>query len=140
MYIPEPTDYYTNAVKWDLTKTPWPWEDNSVDELHSDQVMEHFGPEDRIKIFNEAYRVLKPGCKYEMSVPYWKSQRSVQDPTHKWPPFCENSFLYLNKKWRVDNKLDHYLGITCDFLPMVYFVTDKQNAEIHDIKAFLTKL
>lgn len=125
---------------YDLTITPWPWEDNSVDELYSDQFLEHLGPEDRIKVMNEAYRILKPGCKFEVSVPYFKSARAVQDPTHKWPPFAETSFLYFNKKWRVNNKLDHYLGITCDFEPEVYFMQDKDTGEIADLKAYLTKI
>jgi hypothetical protein len=40
--------------------------------------------------------------------------RAIQDPTHACPPICEASYLYFNKKWREDNKLDHY-GASCDF-------------------------
>ena len=46
--------------------------------------------------------------------PYFASHRAYQDYTHKWPPVCENSFLYFNKGWRDVNRLDHY-DATCDF-------------------------
>jgi hypothetical protein len=64
---------------------------------------------------NELYRVLKPGAKATVVSPYWSSMRSIQDYTHEWPPVCEASFLYFNKNWREQNKLEHYLDASCDF-------------------------
>jgi hypothetical protein len=62
----------------------------------------------------ELWRVMAVDAKATIITPYWSSMRAVQDPTHAWPPVCEASYLYFNKKWREDNKLSHY-PITCDF-------------------------
>jgi len=56
----------------------------------------------------------KTGGKMMHAHPYYKSSRAVQDPTHKFPPICEESYFYWNKEWRDINKLGHYLG-NCDF-------------------------
>jgi hypothetical protein len=63
---------------------------------------------------DELYRVLVVGGKCQIWVPYYSSMRSVQDPTHAWPPVAESSFLYFNKEWRKQNLLDHY-PVRCDF-------------------------
>ena len=63
---------------------------------------------------DELYRVMKVDAKATIICPYYASMRSVQDYSHQWPPVCEASFLYFNKGWRVQNKLDHY-DVHCDF-------------------------
>lgn len=78
----------------------WPWEDNSVDEVHSSHFVEHLEAEERIHFANELYRVLKPGCKATIIVPHWSSCRAYGDMTHKWPPVSEFWFYYLSKGWR----------------------------------------
>src|SRR5206468_5914002 len=45
--------------------------------------------------------------------PYYSSVRAIWDPTHL-RSLSEQSFLYLNKQWRIDNLLDHY-PVSCDF-------------------------
>lgn len=101
-------------IVWDLRFTPWPWKDNEVDEAHAAHFLEHLTGRERITFMNELHRVLKPGAQATIITPYWSSMRSVQDPTHEWPPIAEASYLYFNKKWREDNKLDHY-AIYADF-------------------------
>ncbi len=115
----------TDMVR-DLFKFPWPFEDNSVDEIFASHFFEHVPQKIRGKFMDEIYRILKP-CEKDPNnpnipikgfcqfiVPYWSSMRSVQDFTHEWPPICETSFLYFNKQWRDTNKLSHY-GVKCDF-------------------------
>lgn len=101
----------------DLTVTPWPWENESVDEVYSSHFFEHLNGKQRIAFMNEAYRILKPGKQCIIITPYWTSVRASQDPTHVWPPISENSFLYFNKEWRQNNKLTHgdYALINCDY-------------------------
>jgi len=101
-------------IKHDLTVTPWPFESDSVDEVHSSHFLEHLTGPERILFMDELWRVMKVGAKATFQVPYAWSNRAIQDPTHQWPPICENSFLYFNKGWREQNKLTHYLG-KCDF-------------------------
>jgi ubiquinone/menaquinone biosynthesis C-methylase UbiE len=78
----------------------WPWEDNSVDEVHCSHFIEHLTGEQRIHFVNELYRVLKPEGKALMIAPHWASARAYGDMTHQWPPVCEFWFLYMNKGWR----------------------------------------
>lgn len=86
----------------DLTK-PWPWADESVEEVYCSHVVEHFTANERIHFVNELYRVLKPGAKALVIVPHWCSNRAYGDLTHMWPPVSEMWFYYLNKDWREVN-------------------------------------
>lgn len=67
----------------------------------------------RGQFMDEIYRVLVPGGKLTLSVPYYSHMRAVQDFMHAWPPVCEASFLYFNKAWREQNKIDY--PMVCDF-------------------------
>jgi hypothetical protein len=99
---------------FDVRVAPWPFADQSVGEVYSNQFLEHLTGPERMPFMNELWRVMAVDAKATIVVPYWSSMRSIQDPTHAWPPLCEASFLYFNKKWREDNKLTHY-ALTCDF-------------------------
>lgn len=110
----------------DLTKFPYPFEDNSVSEIVCSHFVEHLTGEQLIQFMNECYRILKPSNAslhqaategiLKITSPYYTSIRCWQDPTHK-IAISESTFLYYNKKWREDNKLTHhdYKKITCDF-------------------------
>lgn len=106
----------------DLTVYPWPFEDNSVDEIFCSHYVEHiphdiYNKEDSrdglIQFIDEVYRILKPEGKIEIVAPYYKNERAFGDPTHK-RYIGDLSFLYWNKEWRDINKLSHY-NINCDF-------------------------
>jgi hypothetical protein len=98
-------------------RDPWPWKDDSVDEVYSQQFVEHLEPYDRIHFFNELWRVLKVGAKATLVTPYWSSMRATQDMTHKWPPLSEASYAYYDESWRCLNGLSHervYPSCRCD--------------------------
>lgn len=78
----------------------WPWEDNSVDEVHSSHFVEHLEPDERVHFVNELYRIMKPGAKALIVAPHWCSARAYGDLTHKFPPISEFWFYYLSKDWR----------------------------------------
>lgn len=129
-------------VIWDLTKFPYPFESESVDGAFSSHFLEHLDGPQRISFFNEMYRILKPAGKMRHVHPYYKSSRAVQDPSHKFPPICEESYLYWDKGWRDANKLDHYLG-TCDYEFSVYYtfmdnawMTKNEETRNHAIRHF----
>ncbi len=98
-------------VTWDLEKFPWPFPDNSVDEIVCNHYIEH--TKDLIAFMNELHRIMVPGGSALIRAPYYNSMRAWQDPTHT-RAISEATFLYYNKGWREANKLDHY-PITCDF-------------------------
>ena len=95
----------------DLEAYPWPFEDNSVDEILCSHYVEHV--RDLIRFVDEIHRIMKQGAKATIIAPYYANMRSVQDPTHV-RSICEATFLYFNKGWRDTNKLDHY-NIKSDF-------------------------
>lgn len=98
-------------VVMDLEQYPWSFPDNYTDEVNISHYIEHIY--DLMKFMNELYRIMKPQTTATIVSPYYTSTRAWQDPTHK-RAISEASFLYFNKKWREDNKLQHY-PITCDF-------------------------
>jgi len=133
-YVGDLFDFWTKDSVW--KQIP----DNSVDEIEASMLVEHIphvtylGSKNGMKegfddcfylFFDEIYRVLKK-AEFEpdnpnvptrgfarLITPYYTSMRCWQDPTHA-RAISEASYLYLNKKWREDNKLDHY-PVKCDF-------------------------
>jgi hypothetical protein len=119
--------YAKTDIKCDLRKYPWPWKNDSVEEIYCGHFLEHLPGPERVQFMDEAWRILIPGGKMTIVVPYWSSPRSIQDPTHAWPPLAEQSFLYFNKEWRQSNKLEHYLG-KCDFDFVFGYIADPETA------------
>ncbi len=60
----------------DLDETPWPWADESVDEILAFMVFEHVNRFDAI--WREVYRVLRPGGEISIRVAYG----NIYDPFH----------------------------------------------------------
>jgi hypothetical protein len=98
----------------DLAKVIWPWDTESVDEVHCSHMLEHLKPRERIHFANELWRVLKVGAKASIITPHYASVRAYGDLTHEWPPVVTFWYLYLNKEWRKVNA-PHNDEYTCDF-------------------------
>lgn len=105
---------------WDLMQFPWPFEDNSVEELHCSHFVEHIpqyplinGKNPFFAFFDECYRILIPGGWMTVIVPNAFSNGGFQDPTHT-RYIVAQSFLYLSKEWLTGNKLEHY-NSECNF-------------------------
>lgn len=94
----------------DLFKFPWPWESESIEEVNCSHFFEHVPGLLRYQFMAELYRILQPNAKVTFITPYYKSPRASMDPTHKWPPISEESYLYFNRKWLAENKLTHCQG------------------------------
>lgn len=70
-------------VAWDLNVLPWPWEDEQFEFILARSVLEHL----RITLLdsvNECWRLLRPGGRMRIKVPYWKHDFAWRDPTHYW--------------------------------------------------------
>jgi len=80
-------------VVHDLNIFPWPWEDDSVDEIVARDIVEHL--DDFMRVMEELYRVLKPGGVMRIKVPYWNSVSRHADPTHK-RGFHEITFQFFD--------------------------------------------
>lgn len=65
-------------VRMNLEDLPWPWEDNSVDQIAAWHVFEHL--HNWWAVFTECSRVLKPGGIIEIRIPDESSSSAI---THK---------------------------------------------------------
>ena len=73
-------------VVWDLNNLPLPFEDNTFDEIHAYEVMEHVGQQGDYKFFfaqfTDFWRILKGGGILYGSSPAWGSKWAWGDPSH----------------------------------------------------------
>lgn len=73
-------------VLWDLEKLPLPFEDNTFDEIHAYEVLEHTGRQGDFRFFfaqwDEFYRILKPDGQFYGTSPTWFSPWAWGDPGH----------------------------------------------------------
>jgi hypothetical protein len=71
----------------DLEATPWPWPDNSVEEVLLSHVLEHLGrdPGVFIAIMKELYRVCRANARVKIVVPHPRHDSFLMDPTHVRP-------------------------------------------------------
>lgn len=75
---------------------PWPINTESVDAIWASHVMEHIpAGAERIAVFNEAHRVLKPGATFTVIVPLFPWAAAMADPTHV-SYWVEESFYYFD--------------------------------------------
>jgi len=80
-------------VVHDLNKFPYPFKDNSVQEVFADNVLEHV--ENLVRVMEELHRICVPGAIIKIYVPYAKSDGAFKDPTHK-NFFMERTFQYFS--------------------------------------------
>lgn len=117
---------YVNVDKYgepdllcDLEAFPWPWNDNSVDEIVLNHVLEHLGEtkEVYLGIIKELYRVCKPGATIHISVPHPRHDDFINDPTHVRIVTPESLKLFskkLNREWARLNAANSPLGLYLD--------------------------
>lgn len=82
-------------VLWDLNNFPYPFEDNSFNEITAYSILEHI--DNTIKVMEEIHRIAKPGTLIEITVPYWDGYGFASDPTHK-SMFTEHTFTFFTGK------------------------------------------
>lgn len=92
-------------VVHDLNIFPWPWDDKSVDEIIAYDVLEHLN--DFMKSMEELYRIMKPGGKLLIQVPYWNSWAAWADPTHK-KSFNEFTFHFFDPNSKFNKERFYY--------------------------------
>ena len=60
-----------NTIQHDITR-PYPLADNTVSLYQAEDVLEHIPYDRLVDVLNEIYRVLKPGCRFRLSVPDYR--------------------------------------------------------------------
>jgi len=82
-------------VLMDLEKFPWPFEDDSVDEVVAFHVLEHVGATSEmfVRIMQELYRVCRAGAEVRIAVPHPRG--GMLDITASLPPHMLQSWNLL---------------------------------------------
>lgn len=77
-------NYKGADVLHDAKVFPYPFPDDTFTLLSSSHFLEHITREDMtfVKVMNECWRILKPGCQFRIAVPYGGSTMFWADPTH----------------------------------------------------------
>jgi hypothetical protein len=119
----KPLDGYTNHdchlhskhvdVAWDLNSLPWPWQDDSAEEVQAQDVVEHLN--DFLAFFDECHRILAPGGHVHVRLPRFDSPNVYLDPTHRrgyhvhnfnyldpdTPQGASKGKAYTDRQWRI---------------------------------------
>jgi hypothetical protein len=100
----------------DLLRFPWPFADDSVEEVFCSHFVEHvphwrpWFPDNRdgLDLFmDEIWRICKPDATVEIVHPYGMSKRALQDPTHC-RYIIEDTWPYYSAEGRKQIGVDHY--------------------------------
>jgi SAM-dependent methyltransferase len=81
-------------VVHDLNRFPYPFSENTVDEIYINHVLEHVP--DVIETMEELWRISRPGANLHIRVPHFTGILAWKDPTHK-RSFTSESFGYFGE-------------------------------------------
>ncbi|NQV60281.1 MAG: hypothetical protein HQ502_11475 [Alphaproteobacteria bacterium] len=104
----------------DLEAIPWPWADDSVQEIQMRHVLEHLGAtsDGYLAIIKELWRVCRPGALVRIVVPHPRHDHYLNDPTHVRPITVQGLEMFSqkrNREWRKkgipNTPLGLYLGV-----------------------------
>lgn len=118
-----------HVLGWDLTVTPWPWEDESIEALHSSHLIEHLPLQDRngcdalVRFFEEAWRICKDNALFHLRwpAPFHPETGAIVpsawwDPTHYRHIPHQQIPAYFSAAGRASMGVESY-GIRCNWVP-----------------------
>ena len=117
----------------DLEQFPWPWPDNSVDEVRLYHVLEHLGADTGVYlgIIKELYRVCRDNAAIDIIVPHPRHDDFLNDPTHVRPVTRESLLLLsqtANREWlalgAANTPLGLYIGVDLAIESATYDLAD----------------
>ena len=83
-----------------------PFDDDSVDSIHSQHTLEHLQGEDLIFVIEEMWRVCKAGAEWTIIVPDATSPNMHKDPMH-----CSYWYEESFDLWRVNEKGEYLIFV-----------------------------
>lgn len=125
-------------VVWDLEKTPWPWESDSVDAVTFIHSLEHLGADHRVfkEMMRELYRVCCNGAEVLIKVPHPRHDDFITDPTHVRPITPGTMSLMskrLNQEWikmgAANTPLALYWGVDFDIKKVEFLLDEPYSTE-----------
>lgn len=90
-------------------------EENTIDYIEVHYVVEYLTAVERINFVNEAYKILKNGCKITIHSSHWAANKTYGNIADiQWPPVVEAWYPNLNRKHREEQNIIE-TRYTCDF-------------------------
>ncbi|MBN2284938.1 MAG: methyltransferase domain-containing protein [Tissierellales bacterium] len=84
----------TVDVVHDMNSFPYPFNDESVEEVILSHILEHLP--NTVHVMEEIWRICRPEAMLEVDVPYYNSPSAYDDPTHV-SFFTEHTFDYFTE-------------------------------------------
>jgi predicted SAM-dependent methyltransferase len=119
-------DYDKNANPdycFDLEKDPFPFDDNSVDEVLASHVLEHLG-DGYFHCIKELYRVCKHNAIIHVFVPHHRNDNFADDPTHKRPITVRGLKLFSKRLNQLGREQGVYASKLGEFFDVNFEVVD----------------
>jgi SAM-dependent methyltransferase len=92
-------------VVHDLGTLPYPFPDNTFDEVVAFNILEHLP--NTIGVLEEIWRITRPGGVLHLRVPYWNSLDGITDPTHvRW--FNQYTFQFFDPTTERNKRRSYY--------------------------------
>ena len=109
-------NYYKCDITHDLEKFPYPFKNDSVNEILLSHVLEHIGqqPDTFINIIKELYRICANNALIIINVPHPRHEDFLSDPTHVRPITVLGLSLFdqkLNRDWQKAGAANSPLGL-----------------------------
>lgn len=127
------------CLKWNLTKTPWPFMSESVYEVSCLHYVEHIS--DLESFMKELHRVLIPLGTATIGGPYYTSTGAYQDYTHK-RFLNENTMRYFDQEWLKRQGIDKIYGghgVDFEIINTVFIFTNEWAPKSEEAKVYALK-
>lgn len=98
------SDRHDADIIHDLNVFPYPFADNSIDQVYLDNVLEHL--DDPMAVMAEVHRICKNAAEIKVIVPYFRSVWAFIDPTHQ-HFFTVDSFAYYDPDHLICQRYDY---------------------------------
>lgn len=128
----------------DLEQLPWPWEDDSVEEVMLNHVLEHIGETRNLYlgIIRELYRVCRNGALIHIRVPHPRHDHFLTDPTHVRPILVEGLQMFdkefnqqcIDRGW-ANTPLGIYLDVNLKILSHQYVLEERYLSMLREKRA-----
>jgi SAM-dependent methyltransferase len=124
-------------VVHDLELLPYPFEDDTFEEVHAYEVLEHLGRQGDWRAFfaqfSELWRILKPGGYLAATCPSWRSLWAWGDPSHT-RIISSGSLVFLDQEqYRIQVgktvMSDFRFCYKADFRPMLVNMKGEESGE-----------
>ena len=125
----------------DLEAMPWPWPDDSVEEVLFYHCLEHLGRDPRIflAMFQELYRVCRKDALIKIVVPHPRHDNFINDPTHVRaisPHLMSHFSRKENERWQQkgasNTPFAHQLGVDFELVNQQVELDEPYRTQVQD--------